>query len=107
MGHEGRVSRHPKTGTAPTWWPGRRSLDDEQAAAGTAVFDACQIAFAEAGVTKELGTDAPGDGDAFSTIESLAKNLVSEGKASNFHTAVAQVAQDRPELYAAYVGEKG
>ena len=76
-------------------------------AAVTAVFDACQIAFAEAGVTKELGTDAPGDGDAFSTIESLAKGLVSEGKATNFHTAVAQVAQDRPELYAAYVGEKG
>ena len=87
--------------------PVLRSLDDEQAAAVTAVFDACQIAFAEAGVTKDLGTDAPGDGDAFSTIESLAKGLMSEGKASNFHTAVAQVAQDRPELYAAYVGEKG
>ena len=84
-----------------------RSLDEEQAQAVTAVFDACQIAFGEADVTKELGTDAISDGDAFSTIETLAKALVADGKATNFHTAVAQVAQDRPELYAAYVGEKG
>ncbi len=48
-----------------------RSLDDEQHDAVAAVFDACQIAFAEAGVTKELGTDAASDGDAFSTIETL------------------------------------
>ena len=84
-----------------------RSLSDEQAEAVTAVFDACQIAFAEAGVTKELGTDAPGDGDALSTIETLAKGLVAEGKAKNIHQAMAAVAADRPDLYADYVGGKG
>ena len=87
--------------------PVLRSLDDEQHAAVAAVFDACQIAFAEADVTKELGTDAPGDGDALSTIESLAKGLVSEGKADNIHKAIALVAADRPDLYADYVGGKG
>lgn len=84
-----------------------RSLNDEQADAVNAVFDACQIAFAEADVTKELGTDAPGDGDALSTIEALAKGLVSEGKAKNIHQAMAAVAADRPDLYAEYVGGKG
>lgn len=87
--------------------PVLRSLDDEQAAAVAAVFDACQIAFAEAGVTKELGTDAPGDGDPFTTIEGLAKALVAEGKADNIHKAIALVAADRPDLYAEYVGGKG
>ena len=87
--------------------PVLRSLDDEQHAAVAAVFDACQIAFAEAGVTKELGTDASGDGDALSTIETLAKGLVAEGKAKNIHQAMAAVAADRPDLYADYVGGKG
>lgn len=87
--------------------PVLRSLDDEQHAAVAAVFDACQIAFAEADVTKELGTDAPGDGDALSTIETLAKGLVAEGKAKNIHQAMAAVAADRPDLYADYVGGKG
>ena len=87
--------------------PVLRSLDDDQRAAVAAVFDACQIAFAEADVTKELGTDAPGDGDALSTIESLAKGLVLEGKADNIHKAIALVAADRPDLYAEYVGGKG
>lgn len=87
--------------------PVLRSLNDEQHAAVAAVFDACQIAFAEADVTKELGTDAPGDGDALSTIETLAKGLVAEGKADNIHKAIALVAADRPDLYAAYVGGKG
>jgi hypothetical protein len=87
--------------------PVLRSLDDEQRDAVAAVFDACQIAFAEADVTKELGTDAPGDGDALSTIETLAKGLVAEGKAKNIHQAMAAVAADRPDLYADYVGGKG
>ena len=87
--------------------PVLRSLDEEQHAAVAAVFDACQIAFAEAGVTKELGTDAPGDGDALSTIETLAKGLVADGKADNIHKAIALVAADRPDLYAEYVGGKG
>ena len=87
--------------------PVLRSLNDDQRDAVSAVFDACQIAFAEADVTKELGTDAPGDGDALSTIETLAKGLVAEGKANNIHQAIAAVAADRPDLYAAYVGEKG
>jgi len=87
--------------------PVLRSLDNEQHDAVAAVFDACQIAFAEAGVTKELGTDAPSDGDALSTIQSLAKGLVAEGKANNFHSAIAAVAADRPDLYAEYVGGKG
>lgn len=87
--------------------PVLRSLDDEQHAAVAAVFDACQIAFAEADVTKELGTDALGDGDALSTIETLAKGLVAEGKAKNIHQAIAAVAADRPDLYADYVGGKG
>lgn len=94
-------------GMADEFAPVLRSLDDEQTAAIKAIFDSCQIAFAEAGVTKELGTDAPGDGDALSTIEGLAKALVADGKASNIHTAIAAVAADRPDLYAAYVGEKG
>jgi len=84
-----------------------RSLDDDQREAVGVVFDACQIAFAEADVTKELGTDVPGDGDALSMIETLAKGLVAEGKATNIHQAIAAVAVDRPDLYAAYVGEKG
>ena len=83
-----------------------RSLNDEQTGAVAAVFDACQIAFAEADVTKELGTAAPGDGDALSTIETLAKGLVAEGKANNIHQAIAAVAADRPDLYADYVGGK-
>ena len=87
--------------------PVLRSLDDEQTAAVKAIFDACQIAFAEAGVTKEIGTDASGDTDSLSTIEGLAKALVAEGKADNIHKAIALVAADRPDLYAAYVGEKG
>lgn len=87
--------------------PVLRSLDDEQRDAVAAVFDACQIAFAEADVTKELGTDAAGDSDALSTIQNLAKGLVADGKASNFHQAIALVAADRPDLYADYVGGKG
>jgi len=87
--------------------PVLRSLNDDQREAVSAVFDACQIAFAEADVTKELGTDTPGDGDALSTIETLAKGLVAEGKASNIHQAIAAVAADRPDLYAEYVGGKG
>ena len=87
--------------------PVLRSLDDEQTAAVKAIFDACQIAFAEAGVTKEIGTDASGDTDSLSTIEGLAKALVADGKADNIHKAIALVAAERPDLYAAYVGEKG
>ena len=81
--------------------------EDLQVATVAAEFADGQIAFAEADVTKELGTDAPGDGDALSTIETLAKGLVAEGKAKNIHQAMAAVAADRPDLYADYVGGKG
>lgn len=84
-----------------------RALETEAQEAVGRVFDACAIAFAEAGVTKELGTDAANDGDAYSTIDGLAKALVAEGKVDNIHVARAQVAADRPELYADYVGGKG
>lgn len=87
--------------------PVLRSMSDDQRAAVAGVFDACEIAFAEAGVTKEIGSDAAGDTDAFSTIETLAKALVADGKAGNIHQAIAAVAADRPDLYADYVGGKG
>ena len=59
-------------------------------------------------VFTEVGTDAhvPAD-DAFSKMESLAKAAVASGTAPSFESALMSVAQSNPDLYTAYLNEKG
>jgi len=59
-------------------------------------------------VFTEVGTDAPvAADDAFSKMESLAKAAVASGTAPSFESALMAVAQSNPDLYTAYLNEKG
>jgi hypothetical protein len=59
-------------------------------------------------VFTEVGTDTavPAD-DAFSKMENLAKAAVASGLAPSFEAALMDVAQSNPDLYTAYLTEKG
>lgn len=59
-------------------------------------------------VFTEVGTDSPvAADDAFSKMESLAKAAVASGTAPSFESALMAVAQSNPDLYTAYLNEKG
>lgn len=59
-------------------------------------------------VFTEVGTDAPAPtNDAFSKMENLAKAAVANGTSPSFEAALMAVAQSNPDLYTAYLNEKG
>ena len=70
------------------------------------------LAFGEAGVLKEIGSDsndAEGSGaaDAWGIIESRANDLVASGEAASLPKAITLVAERDIDLYDAYITEKG
>ena len=73
------------------------------------IFDGCATALNEAGVLKELGTEASDEVEtgAWGRIESLAKQLVEDGEANNLADGISKAAKANPEMYAAYVTEMG
>lgn len=72
------------------------------------VLKASARALAEAGVLKEVGTDAAEEThDAWGKIESLANDLVASGEAPSFAKAVSLVATRDKDLYNTYLIEKG
>lgn len=72
------------------------------------VLGASARALSEAGILKEIGTSTGEDAaDAWAKIESLAKDLVAEGRASSLAKAVGMVAENNKELYTQYLTEKG
>jgi len=72
------------------------------------VLKASARALAEAGVLKEVGTDAAEEThDAWGKIESLANDLVAAGEAPSFAKAVSLVATRDKDLYNTYLIEKG
>lgn len=59
-------------------------------------------------VFTEIGSEAQtASDDAYSKMESLAKAAVAEGTAASYEAAILAVAQSNPDLYAAYLSEKG
>jgi len=92
--------------------PVLRSLQQsapEEAAVIENIFDGCATALNEAGVLKELGTEASDEVEtnAWGRIESLAKQLVEDGEANNLADGISKAAKANPEMYAAYVTEMG
>jgi len=72
------------------------------------ILKASARALAEAGVLKEVGTDAADEThDAWGKIESLANDLVASGEAPSFAKAVSLVATRDKDLYNTYLLEKG
>ena len=72
------------------------------------ILKASARALAEAGVLKEVGTDAADEThDAWGKIESLANDLVASGEAPSFAKAVSLVATRDKDLYNTYLTEKG
>ncbi len=72
------------------------------------ILNACAIALGEAGILKQVGSDASAEADdSYGQIESLAKTLIADGKADTLPSAIAKVAAQNPELYSAYVAEMG
>lgn len=92
---------------APSLVSLRKALP-EVAEAIEKVLDASARALSEAGVLKELGTSAGEEaGDAWGKIQSLANDLVAEGRAASFAKAVSLVAESNMDLYNQYLTEKG
>ena len=92
--------------------PVLRSLQEsapEEAEIIETIFDGCATALNEAGVLKELGTEASDEVEtsAWGRIESLAKQLVEDGEATTIADGISKVAKANPEMYAAYVTEMG
>ena len=85
-----------------------RSNDAESAQKVEEIFDACAVAFSEAGIMKELGSDAAPEGEgAYAMIEASAQELVSSGEVDSIAKGIAIVAQRQPDLYGQYMKEKG
>jgi hypothetical protein len=92
--------------------PVLRSLQQsapEQAEIIENIFDGCATALNEAGILKELGTEATDEVEtgAWDRIESLAKQLIEDGEANNLADGISKAAKANPEMYAAYVQEMG
>lgn len=91
--------------------PALRHLADHDADLAKSVEDALSAANAQAesgAIFAEIGKAAPVvEGDAYARLTSLAKSLVTEGRAATFEQAFADVATSNPELYAQYTSEKG
>jgi len=62
------------------------------------------VVFTEVGA--DVAKSAPAD-DAYSKMENLAKAAVASGVAPSFEAALLAVAQSNPDLYTAYLNEKG
>jgi len=72
------------------------------------ILDACTTALNEAGVLKELGTDAtPDDESAWDRLNTLARSLVDAGRATTVEDGVAKAAAENPDLYRDYLNEIG
>ena len=85
-----------------------RAADADAAKKIEEIFDATSVALSEAGVLKELGTDAsPAGEDAYSIIEAQAQELVNSGEFKTMAKAISSVAERQPELYSRYMTEKG
>jgi len=85
-----------------------RAADPDGAEKVEEIFTAASVALSEAGVLKELGTDAsPAGEDAYSIIEAQAQELVNSGEFETMAKAISTVAERQPELYSRYMTEKG
>lgn len=91
--------------------PALRRLAEHDTDLAKSVEDALTAANAQAesgAIFAEIGKAAPvAEGDAYAKMTSLAKGLVTEGRATTFEQAFADVATSNPELYAEYMSEKG
>jgi len=91
--------------------PALRRLSETDSTLATEVVKALDSANAVAetnAVFTEVGSDAPvATDDAFSKMENLAKAAVANGTSPSFESAIMSVAQSNPDLYSAYLNEKG
>lgn len=90
--------------------PVLRAVRDEMPEAAAViekVLDASARALKESGILKELGTDSSAPVDAYTQIESMARQMVTDGRADSFAKAVALVAGQNKDLYNKYLEEKG
>jgi len=88
----------------------RRLAENDETLANEVVkaLDSANAMVETSVVFTEVGTDAPvATDDAYSKMESLAKAAVASGTAASFESALMAVAQANPDLYAAYLNEKG
>lgn len=85
----------------------RQSAPEQMSQIAT-ILDAVAVALGEAGILKEIGSDADSDSDnAFEKIESLAKAMVESGQVTSLADGISKVAIANPDLYSAYVAEMG
>lgn len=82
-----------------------RETDAETAGVFDTLLKALNAQAGESPLFKELGTPAGAAGatTAFGQITTIAKSLVTEGKARNEAEGIAQALDARPDLYSAYV----
>lgn len=87
-----------------------RRLSDVDAPLAETIAKALDAANAQAesaNIFAEIGTAGrPDTGDAYSKVQSMAKSLVADGKASTVEQAVVDLISDDPTLYQDYVAEK-
>lgn len=83
-----------------------RAAAPEETAKVEEIFDACAAALSEAGIFKELGSDAESDTDAWDQITALAKGKVDTGATDTMAAAITKVAAENPDLYERYISER-
>lgn len=87
-----------------------RRLSDVDAPLAETIAKALDAANAQAesaNIFAEIGTAGrPDTGDAYSKVQSMAKSLVADGKASTVEQAVVDLISADPNLYHEYVAEK-
>ena len=96
--------------TTPDFAPVLRSLRSkapEETVEIEKILDACAQALSEAGIFKELGSDAESDSDAWDQIEALAKAKVDGNGSATLEAAIGSVAAENPDLYNRYLSERG
>jgi len=96
--------------TTPDFAPVLRSLRSkapEETVEIEKILDACAQALSEAGIFKELGTDAEADSDAWDQINALAKAKVGGDGFTTLEAAIGTVAAENPDLYNRYLNERG
>ena len=96
--------------TTPDFAPVFRSLRSkapEETVEIEKILDACAQALSEAGIFKELGTDAEADSDAWDQINALAKAKVGGDGSTTLEAAIGTVAAENPDLYKRYLNERG
>ena len=96
--------------TTPDFAPVLRSLRSkapEETVEIEKILDACAQALSEAGIFKELGSDAESDSDAWDQITALAKAKVDGNGSTTLEAAISTVAAENPDLYHRYLNERG